>query len=46
MKSASRIGMLLAIIVTCLAFLFVVIMNAKTETVVIGVIATFSSLMT
>lgn len=46
LKSASRIGMLLSIFVTCIVFGYVVIMNVTTETVVIGVITIFTNLMT
>lgn len=46
LRSASRLGMLLAILVTCIVFWFVVFVNATTETVVIGVITIFTNLMT
>jgi Na+-driven multidrug efflux pump len=46
LKSASRIWMLLSILVTCIVFGYVVIMNVNTETVVIWVITIFTNLMT
>ena len=45
-KSASRIGMLLAIAVTCLWFIFIVLKNSTNESVVIWVITIFTNLIT
>lgn len=46
MKSASRVGMLLAVFVTCIAFAYIVMKNVTTETVVIWVITIFTNLIT
>ena len=46
LKSASRIGMLLAILVLCIAFMFVVLYNISVEAVVIWVITMFTNFIT
>lgn len=45
-KSASRVGMLAVILITCLWFWFIVLNNATSEAVVIGVITIFTNLVT
>jgi hypothetical protein len=46
LKSASRIWMLLSILVTCIVFFYVVVMNVTTESVVMWVLTIFTNLMT
>jgi len=46
LKSASRIGMLLVIFVSCLAFGYVVIMNVTSDPIVIWMITIFTNLVT
>jgi len=46
LKSASRIGMLFSILVLWLSFIYVVLKNANTESVVMWVLTVFTNVIT